>query len=73
MTANRYRAHDDEQAKRRTPAQNRQLIEIIRDHGGTDIWAYTDVPPEGGPVTLNYPAEKRGWTIEPDGSVIEHG
>lgn len=69
----RRRAHDREQAERRTPEQNRKIIEIIQSCGyqlGTH-WGYSDVPPEGGPVDLSCIARGKRWIIQTDGTTEE--
>jgi hypothetical protein len=70
--AQRY-AYDVEQAKRRTPEQNRKIIEIIqvcKCPPGT-YWGYSDIPPEGGPVDLACIALGKRWIIQTDGTAEE--
>lgn len=64
--------HDIQQASRRTDAQNTAIIQVIEASGeGRGMWAYSDVPEEGGPVELICVVGKRKWIIEMDGTVIE--
>ncbi len=62
--------HDLQQARRRSAAQNRKMIEVVEsfDHVGT--WSYGDVPEEGGAVELCCLEARTTWTIEPDGTVV---
>lgn len=71
MNLDRQQAHDDQQAMFRTRAQNRAIIDIVEGAtaGGEDphgMWAYTDVPPEGGEVTLTTPSGIH-WHIDKSG------
>ena len=70
----RMLAHDNEQARRRTDAQNQAIATLIADAPpveGDGIWGYTDIPPEGGTVELTRIATHQHWTVEIDGTVTE--
>lgn len=60
--------HDMEQARKRTPEQNRALITICQANGPEGMWGYTDVPLEGGEFRLKAP-DGREWLLRPDGGV----
>lgn len=63
--------HDMLQAHRRTTIQNEKLIEIINSIKPVEgqMWSFSDVPPEGGPVEITNIQRRKLWTIERDGTV----
>lgn len=66
----RRELYDREQAERRTREQNDKIIELIQTHDIDGAWAYSEVPPIGGDVTLQWIPHKQ-WLIERDGTVTE--
>lgn len=64
----RQARHDREQAQRRTREQNLALVALIEEHATDGTWAYTDIPAEGGEITLRAP-DGKAWAISTDGTV----
>ena len=65
--------HDTEQALRRTKKQNEAIVRICTEDrdGGPSLWGYSDIPPEGGPVTLYRVSDGKTWLISKTGKVTE--